>query len=102
MLPVQQLLARLLQGVDAALVGRQLGLERLVLLHFALQVGGVLHGEDGKMSTYSRRTPGAVPAILKILKMAGTAPAVLPEPNPAIVEASAPCTLRPWPSSSSR
>lgn len=41
-LPVQQLLAGLLQGVDAALVGRELGLEGLVLLHLALQVGGVL------------------------------------------------------------
>lgn len=41
-LPVQQLLARLLQGVDAALIGRQLGLEGLVLLDFPLQVGRVL------------------------------------------------------------
>ena len=45
-LPVQELLARLLQGVDAALVGRQLRLEGLVLLHLALEVGGVLGGGE--------------------------------------------------------
>lgn len=42
MLPVQQLLPRLLQGIDAALISRQLGFKCLVFLHLALQVGGIL------------------------------------------------------------
>lgn len=45
MLPIQQLLAGLLQGIDAALIGRQLGFKRLVFLHFALQVGWVLEAQ---------------------------------------------------------
>lgn len=49
MLSVQQLLARLLQGINAALIGGQLSFKRLVFLHLALQVGRVLlsreHGD---------------------------------------------------------
>lgn len=40
--PIDQLLTRLLQSVDTALIGRKLCLKGLVLLHFSLQVGGVL------------------------------------------------------------
>lgn len=42
MLSIQQLLAWLLQGIDSALVSRQLRFKGLVFLHLALQVGGVL------------------------------------------------------------
>lgn len=42
MLSIQQLLAWLLQGIDSALVSRQLCFKGLVFLHLALQVGGVL------------------------------------------------------------
>lgn len=48
MVSVDQLLAGLLQGVNAALVGGELSLEGLVLLHFALQVGGILRGRKKK------------------------------------------------------
>lgn len=42
MLSIQQLLAWLLQGINSALVSRQLRFKGLVFLHLALQVGGVL------------------------------------------------------------
>lgn len=41
MLSIQQLLARLLQSVNATLICRQLGFKSLVFLHLALQVGGI-------------------------------------------------------------
>jgi len=49
-LAIQQLLAGLLQGVDAALVGRELRLEGLVLLHLPLEVGGILGRERERLS----------------------------------------------------
>lgn len=42
MFSVQQLLPRLLQGINAALIGWQLCFKSLVFLYLALQVGGVL------------------------------------------------------------